>query len=829
MEVKHAAAGVAVGVPTRAPRLRRAVRAGLVAGIIAQVLLVAALAVTFRLSGFALDTAGCLAGVTCLLIMNVGLARGLSRYRSERLSPADWVTLTRATFAVGVAALVAGSLRQPVPSALLVSLSAVALALDAVDGWVARRTRTAATFGAHFDAEVDAFLILVLSIYVARLVGAWVLAIGAARYVFLAAGWALPWMRQTLPARHWRKVVAATQGVVLTIAAADVLPETVAAVAVAGALVLLAESFGRDTRWLWVHRFATSVDREAPSDHAPPGADLPADTPTGPKTRGQRARTGIFVTLTVVALVLVWGALVVPDQPTRLRLGAFLSIPVEGLVLIALALALPPKPRRILAWIIGPVLAAVVFLKVLDLGFWTGFDRPFDAYQDASYAKIGSETLRDSIGGTSAKLVILGLVAIAVGLLVVMTLAVRRLTTLAADHPRWSLRAVGALGVVWLACWAFGAEFVSGAPIAARDSTGVVVQQVSALRADLRDHGVFAKQIADDPVRNTPTNQLLTGLRGKDVLLLIVESYGKVAVQGSSFSPQVDATLARDSSVLHSAGFSARSGFLTSATFGGISWLAHSSIQSGLTVNSPRRYNQLIKSNRFTLSDAFKRAGWRTVDDQPSNDRTWVPGTSFYHYDKQYDRRDVNYHGPTFGYASMPDQYVLAALQRLELAKRHRRPVFAEVDLVSSHEPWTNIPGLLPWGKLGNGSIFNTAPSFTTTKSALWSNTKAVRSAYGQSVDYTMTAITSFVQHYGTKNTVVIAIGDHQPWTVITGLPASHDVPAAIIAKDPKVMQRIAGWGWNNGLRPAPRERPWPMGAFRNRFLGAFDSHPAAG
>ena len=98
------------------------------------------------------------------------------------------------------------------PVALLVSLAAVALALDAVDGWVARRTRTTGLLGARFDAEADAFLILILSVYVARSAGAWVLAIGAARYVFLAAGWLLPWMRAQLPPRHWRKVVGATQG-----------------------------------------------------------------------------------------------------------------------------------------------------------------------------------------------------------------------------------------------------------------------------------------------------------------------------------------------------------------------------------------------------------------------------------------------------------------------------------------------------------------------------------------------------------------------------------------------------------------------------------------
>jgi len=220
--------------------MRRAVHAGPVIGLISQVLLLAALGGTVGLTG-----AGWVVGLTCGVILNATLAHGLSRYRSDRLTAADWVTLGRATLAVGVAALVAESFDHRTPVAMLVSLAALALVLDGVDGWVARRTRTTETLGARFDAEVDAFLILVLSVYVARSAGAWVVAIGAARYAFLAAGWPLPWMRAPLPPRYWSKVVAATQGIVLTVAAADVVPLALSRAVLLAALVLLSESFGR--------------------------------------------------------------------------------------------------------------------------------------------------------------------------------------------------------------------------------------------------------------------------------------------------------------------------------------------------------------------------------------------------------------------------------------------------------------------------------------------------------------------------------------------------------------------------------------------------------
>jgi phosphatidylglycerophosphate synthase len=138
-----------------------------------------------------------------------------------------------------------------------VPVTVVALLLDAVDGRVARRTGTSSAFGSRFDGEVDAFLILVLSVQVSSTFGAWVLTAGLMRYVFGIAGWVVPWMRERLPFRYWRKVVTAAQGVVLTAAAADVLPRRVSSVGLVLGLALLSESFGRDIAWLVRERATT--------------------------------------------------------------------------------------------------------------------------------------------------------------------------------------------------------------------------------------------------------------------------------------------------------------------------------------------------------------------------------------------------------------------------------------------------------------------------------------------------------------------------------------------------------------------------------------------
>ena len=770
-------------------------------GLVAQLLLLALLA-----QSAGLGAEGWVVGVACAVTIAAALARGLARGPGDRLRLASWVTLARATLAVAVAALAADSFAHGTPVAVLVTLAAVALALDAADGWVARRTGTATALGARFDGEVDAFLILGLSVYAAPTYGAWVLVIGLARYAFLAGEWLLPWMRAPLPPRRWRRLVAAAQGIVLTVAAAGVLPRALMQALLLGALAALAASMGECASWLWRRRHTAH-------DRAPEGE-------VGDPERGL-LRAAMAVALTVLAPLLVWAALVAPNHPSRLTLGAFARLPLELLAVVAAAALLPATARRVLAVVVGAVLSALVVVKVLDLGFFTAFDRPFQPVDDSSYVGIGIETLRDAVGGSSADLVVAVAVVLTAALLALPVLALLRVTRVAADHRGWALRAAAALGVVWAVLR------VAGAPVASSSAAALAVDEVQAVRAGLADRAALARQLARDPFRATAGNRLLTGLRGKDVLLVFVESYGRVAVQGSSFSPRVDAVLDRGTARLRAAGFSSRSAFLTSPTFGGLSWLAHSTLQSGIRVDGQRRYDSLVQDNRLTLTRAFKRAGWRAVGAMPANHRAWPEGSAFYGYDAIYDRRNLGYRGPDFGLPPVPDQYTLLALHRLEMAKQHRPPLFAEVDLISSHAPWTRIPRLIPWAEVGDGSVFARLPAEESTRAALFGDAKRARPAYGHSIEYALRTLFSFVQRYGDDDLVLVVLGDHQPATVVSGHGASHDVPISMIAHDPEVLDRIAGWGWQDGMSPSPRAPVWPMSAFRDRFLTAFGSSPA--
>jgi phosphatidylglycerophosphate synthase len=215
-------------------------------GLAVQFILLGALAGTAGLS-----TGGWLAGAAYAVALWFFLSTGLRKARMSRLGPANAVTLGRAVLVGAVTALVVTSLTQAVPLALLVTVVGVALALDGVDGQVARRTGSTSAVGARFDMEVDAFLILVLSVFIATQFGWWTVAIGAFRYAFVAASWAFPWLTAALPAKFSRKVVAAVQGIVLVVATAHLLPPAFALAAVGLALGSLTWSFGRDIGWLW--------------------------------------------------------------------------------------------------------------------------------------------------------------------------------------------------------------------------------------------------------------------------------------------------------------------------------------------------------------------------------------------------------------------------------------------------------------------------------------------------------------------------------------------------------------------------------------------------
>jgi phosphatidylglycerophosphate synthase len=738
-----------------------------------------------------LGPAGWAAGIAT----GIGLAAALARRGRAGLGPADQITAARAVLAGGVAALVADGLVGAEHVTTLVVMAALALALDLVDGYVARRTGTESAFGARFDLEVDAFLIAVLSVHVAGAFGWWVLLIGAMRYLYVGAGRISPWLRRPLPSRRSAKVIAAIQGVTLAVAASEWLPERPVRIALTLALSLLVASFGQDCWSQWRRR------------HEVVGLEV-AETSS---SRGRARLMG------VIAVVVLWLALVQPSILDGIGPGDVLRIPIEGLVLVGLAVVLPPSVRGIVARAAGIALTLVILLRGIGAGFSFVLGRDFHLLGDWPNVRKGYEVVRDTESRATAILVSGIVVLAALALLVLVVWAALRVCRIVGEHRRKSMGAIAVLGAIWLACALVGGP---AGQVAAASSVDLVSDTVRQVRTDQRERVDFADVLQTDAFAGRSGKQLVGALRGKDVLFVWFESYGRTALEGPMSPRVLDVLAAGDRQLAHT-GYATRSAFLTSPVVGAGSWLAHSTLQSGAWIDTEQRYSQLLGSKRLSLTRAFEKAGSRTVFVVPANTLDWPEGAAYYGFDKLYDSRNVGYAGPKFGYASMPDQYTFEHLRRTELANPHRRPVFAELDLVSSHYRWGRLPDLIDWKDVGDGSVFTPMAQRGSAVDGR-RDPKTSSRLYGASVEYTWRVIVSFLTTYPDPDRVLIVAGDHQPHPFVGGVGANRDVPVTIIAQDPDVIRRIRGWGWQPGLRPKPDAPVWRMDEFRNRFFTAY-------
>jgi hypothetical protein len=503
-------------------------------------------------------------------------------------------------------------------------------------------------------------------------------------------------------------------------------------------------------------------------------------------------------------------------------MGAFVRLPLEALLAAAVLLLLPAKAKWVAALLFGVALGLLAIMKLLDMGFIAVLARPFDPAADWTLMGNAMRFLAGAIGPFSAIGCLAAAVIFCTGLLIVVTKSVLRVTRVASGHNLAANRAVVVLAALWLGCAVFSIHVVPGIPVAISSSADYLHHRQPPVATNLDDQAKPVFNADVDSFANTSDDELLTSLRGKDVVLAFVESYGRSAIDDPEFSSQIGAVLDAGSRRLQAAGFDSRSAFLTSPTAGGGSWLAHGTLLSGLWIDKQEHYDDLASSRRLTLTKAFHRAGWRTVGVMPGNDAGW-PASQSLGYDRVYDAKDMGYRGPRFSWAAMPDQYTLLRFEQTERAARNRQPVMAEITLVSSHAPWEPIPRLLNWGDVGDGSIFGGMATADDPPAAILTRKPGrVRADYRAAIKYSLASLISYVETYGDENIVIIFLGDHQPSPIVTGYGVGRDVPISIVARDGAVLNRISSWGWQRGLTPNPQAPVWRMDAFRDRFLTAF-------
>lgn len=513
--------------------------------------------------------------------------------------------------------------------------------------------------------------------------------------------------------------------------------------------------------------------------------------------------------------------LVMPNHPDTIAFSALSRFPLELPVVLFGMIAF--GARRWLIWGVAVLLLAVTFLKIADIGTFAAYNRTFNPIVDAFLIKAGIGLLSDSIGRPLAYAAIAAFL-IAMALLFVMLLRSLRAWALVPARSTARRLALGATVVFggWtiadaghhLGHWKFGQS-----PPGTAWTSRLAINRVAQVQQTAADLAEFSRAAQRDPFAEMPG--LLNGLGGRDVIVIYIESYGRASFDNPLYAPTHLATLERGQHSLETEGFAMRSGWLTSPTAGGQSWLAHGTLASGLWTTDHGRYNAMLGSGRKWLFHYAQQAGYRTAAIMPAITLAW-PESSKMGFDLVFPAADIPYRGDRFNWVTMPDQFTLASYP--QLLSDDPRPDFIQIALISSHAPWVPVPDMVAWEDVGDGTIFNEMAARGPTPRDLWKNRDDVREAYRKAVDYALQATLAHVARRGGDAPLVIIAGDHQAAGFVAG-SENRDVPVHMIGPADLIAQ-IADWGWTEGLIPAPDGPVRRMDTFRDDFLSAFSAAP---
>lgn len=506
-----------------------------------------------------------------------------------------------------------------------------------------------------------------------------------------------------------------------------------------------------------------------------------------------------------------------PADPANLTGAGLIKLPAEIWLIILLLVLTKGAYFAITRLFVTIILALLLLLKLADIGTYTAFSRPFNPVLDGKLLVDGWIVLSGTVGQVQACLFLL---ASLLCFVLVVSLAFWSLRAFRDTRERRLFIIVSGLGLV-----VFGAIalFHPGNGLVEARAAPLIVDRVALVQRSLADRHAFEKLLANDPVGEIPADRRLNAFKGKDVIVIFIESYGESAVHDPRYAGLIGARLEAVEKELAAAGLAARSGWLVSPTSGGLSWLAHGTLLSGLWVDSQQRYDRLIVSERPSLNRLFRGAGWRSVAVMPAITMDW-PEAGHFGYDAVYAANNLGYRGKPFNWVTMPDQYTLSAFQTLERGSPHR-PVMAEIALISSHAPWTPIPKLLDWSAIGDGTIFNGQAMEGDPPDVVWRDQDRVRRQYAASIDYVLEVLGSYMVRHG-RDTVFILLGDHQPAPIITGPDASRAVPVHIVSDDPTLLDRLDAEKWRPGMTPGRQQAPERMSEFRQELVRRFsDPH----
>ena len=513
-------------------------------------------------------------------------------------------------------------------------------------------------------------------------------------------------------------------------------------------------------------------------------------------------------------------ALVLPDHPNALHISSFLVLPIEIPLAIITLLLLPRPLARIFALCLTIILATILFLKIADISVQSAFQRRFNPYFDITMIENGWFLLSGIVGRWAAVFVIgLGLSAF----LVVIGFFFAAQARLISLSRRAKYPLLGFFGIIALTCLAvliMPPDGMRSNHVSAK-AYGYLSSRLDLVVTSVKDMHAFETALSD---KSGPQSgdELFTRVKGRDVILIFVESYGRSAVEDDRYSPLIKPRLESVESDLSKAGFASASGWSRSPTMGGLSWLAHGTFLSGLWVDNQIRYDRLMLSDRPSLNRLFRDGGWETAAVMPAITMDW-PEAGYFGYDRTFVAANLGYKGDPFNWVTMPDQYTLSAFEKLvrEPAHEEGKTVMAEIALISSHAPWTPVPHLIDWNDVGDGTVFNEQANSGETPREVWAEKDNIRQHYIATIDYSLETLGSYIAAFG-DDAVFIILGDHQPAPLVTGPDASRAVTVHVVSRDQALVDNFLPAGFAPGMIPASDQPELPMNDMRQLLIDKF-------
>jgi hypothetical protein len=513
-----------------------------------------------------------------------------------------------------------------------------------------------------------------------------------------------------------------------------------------------------------------------------------------------------------VSIAMLWAALVIPAHFS----GATPSlVPLEiPIVLIGLTV-LTQKLAACWRWTIILGIAGLTLLRLADAGSRAAFGRAFSPI--AEWHLIGQGwTLASRTVGRNEALLVVAIVLLSIAtFLWFLSRGLRSFERLPEPaRKRTGLGAALLLGGGVALAQAMGPGSVVKPGI---ETATDFRHRYNAMARAVVDQNEFTEQWQVDPLDSLPTPQF-DALEGRDVIVLMVESYGRTWLDTERYRDTARATLTDITTSLSEAGFHSASAWVESPIRGGRSWLAQATFASGLALTNHARFDRLIGTDRKPIHGVFRDAGWTSSVVLPVVKGEWVEG-AWYDVDRFFDGPSMGFKGVPQGYVTMPDQYTLSAFQH-KVRETADKPLFVTIGLLGTHAPWGPLVLPVDWDLVGDGSVFDGSHRFGRPFS--WARPEPVRVMYGRSLELSMPIIGEYIERYG-ENALILIMGDHQPASVIAGWAPDAAVPLHVVSDSQELLSRLDSAQFTPGMIPADEHPLIPMQSLRKWLSTTFE------